>query len=358
MKKEPRLLLEKGVNSLVLSIEHFNRPWDQGRTEAVLIFLDHAFEMLLKSAILQRGGRIREPRERQTLGFEACVRKALSEGPIKFLSPEQGLAFQITNSLRDAAQHHLLDLSEQQLYLHAQTGVTLFRDILQVVFGRDLVKSLPRRVLPVSTTPPVDIASLFENEVAQVRILLKPGSRRRVEAYAKLRGLAILEGATRGEKVQPSAGDIRKLGARINVGQTWSRIFPGVAAIEFTSEGYGPSLDLRITKKKGIPIHIVPEGTPGVAIVALKRVNEIGFYNLGLSQLAEKLKLTQPKTLALIRHLDLQSDVECFQTFSFGKATHKRYSQKALDRLKGALPNVSIEDIWAKHSKKGALSKV
>lgn len=51
MKKETRLLKNKSLNSLTLSIEHFNRPWDQGRTDAVLMFMDHSFEMFLKAAI-------------------------------------------------------------------------------------------------------------------------------------------------------------------------------------------------------------------------------------------------------------------------------------------------------------------
>ena len=49
MKKEARLLKQKSLNSLILSIEHLNRPWDQGRTDAVLMFMDHSFEMLLKA---------------------------------------------------------------------------------------------------------------------------------------------------------------------------------------------------------------------------------------------------------------------------------------------------------------------
>ncbi|MGQ9689600.1 MAG: hypothetical protein ACUVXF_12590 [Desulfobaccales bacterium] len=44
MKKEAKILLEKAINSLILSVEHFNRPWDRGRVEAVLILLDHAFQ--------------------------------------------------------------------------------------------------------------------------------------------------------------------------------------------------------------------------------------------------------------------------------------------------------------------------
>ena len=56
MKKEVKLLRQKAIQSVILSIEIFNRPSDGGRIDGVLIFLDHAFEMLLKSIILQRGG--------------------------------------------------------------------------------------------------------------------------------------------------------------------------------------------------------------------------------------------------------------------------------------------------------------
>lgn len=55
MRKEARLLLQRALDSLLLAIEHFNRPSDRGRTEAVLIHLDHSFEMLLKAAILTLG---------------------------------------------------------------------------------------------------------------------------------------------------------------------------------------------------------------------------------------------------------------------------------------------------------------
>ena len=44
MKKESKQLMDKSINSLILSIEHFNRPSDIGRVESTLIFIDHAFE--------------------------------------------------------------------------------------------------------------------------------------------------------------------------------------------------------------------------------------------------------------------------------------------------------------------------
>lgn len=143
MKREARLLLGKACDSLVLSIELFNRPQNRCRVSGVLIQLDHSFEMLLKAALLHKGGRIREKRAKETIGFDACVRRGLSGGTAKFLTEEQALTLQTINGLRDAAHHHLLDISEGQLYVHMQSGVTLFRDLLKQVFGQELRTYLP-----------------------------------------------------------------------------------------------------------------------------------------------------------------------------------------------------------------------
>ena len=123
MKRESKYLLKKAVDSLVLSVEHYNRPSDRGRVHAVLILIDHAFEMLLKAGIIHRGGKIWKPKENQTIGFNECLGKASSEKGIQFLTGEQVLQLQVLNGLRDAAQHHLLDLSEQHFYMHVQGWV-------------------------------------------------------------------------------------------------------------------------------------------------------------------------------------------------------------------------------------------
>jgi hypothetical protein len=357
MKKEARLILGKAFDSLVLSVEHFNRPWDQGRVAAVLIFLDHAFEMLLKAAILHRGGRIREPKAKQTIGFDKCVRTALSDGSVKFLIPEQALLLQTINSLRDAAYHHLVVVSEQHLYLQAQAGLTLFKDLLQVVFGRELYLELPDRVLPLSTTPPMDLDALFAHEVEEIKRLLQPGTRRRLEAAAKMRALAIVEGAIQGEMIQPGQGQLRRIGKAIQQGQSWSQIFPGVASINITAEGHGPGIDLRISKKEGIPIQVVPEGTPGAAPVAIKRVNELAFYSLGHKDLKEKTGLTQNQTSAVIWYLGIQGDEECFKEIHIGKAKFKRYSKKALDSIKQSLKGLNLDEVWRSYKSRDKINK-
>lgn len=135
MKREAKLLLGKACDSLVLAIELFNRPHERGRISGTLIQLDHGFEMLMKAAIVQRGGRIRDKGAKETIGFDTCVRRSLTDGTIKYLTEAQALVLQTINGLRDAAQHHLLGISEGQLYINVQSGVTLFRDLLKNVFN-------------------------------------------------------------------------------------------------------------------------------------------------------------------------------------------------------------------------------
>lgn len=348
MRKAAKLLLYKAVNSLTLSVEMFNRPWNKGRVEGVLIFLDHSFEMLLKAGIAHRGGKIREARAKNTIGFDACVRKGLSDGNIKFLSEEQALTLQAVNSLRDAAQHHLLDISEQHLYMQAQAGLTLFRDLYASVFGLNLKDAVPERVLPVCSSPPCDLISLFDNEIAAIREMLKPNMRKQIEALSKLRSLAIVNQALLGETVQPGQSDLKRLAGQIAKGMKWEDVFPGVAAVNLTTKGIGPTLELRITKKEGTPIHLVPEGTPNASVVAVKRVDELGFYNLGRDQVAQNVGLSKPRTTAVIRFLKIQDDPECFKKVTIGKAVFSRYSQKAIQRIKEALPTLSLDDVWNK----------
>ena len=351
MKREAKLLLEKAIDSLVLAIEFFNRPYDRGRVSSTLILLDHSFEMFMKAAILHRGGRIRQKHEKETIGFDACVRRSLTDGTIKYLTEEQALVLQTINGLRDAAQHHLLDISEGQLYVHVQSGVTLFRDLLKSVFGQDLACRLPKRVLPVSTSPPTDLATLFDAEVEEIKRLLQPGRRRRIEAMARLRPLAILDATILGEKGQPSEGDLRRIGKELTQGKPWAVVFQGVAAVEITADGTGPSLSLRLSKKEGIPIHLVPEGTPGASVVAVRRVNELGFYNMGAKELAEKVGLTVPKLIAVVDHSRLRDNPEYYKEFRIGSQLHKRYSQKAIEAIKKVLETESVDEIWAKRKK-------
>ena len=349
MKKEVQVLRRKSLESLIFAVEHFNRPSDDGRAEAVLILMDRAFELLLKACIVHKGGRIREPRAKETIGFDKCVRKCLSDAVLKCMDEEQALTLQIINSLRDAAQHYILEISEQQLYMFTQAGMTLYKELHERVLGLDLSDELPSRVLPVTTSPPKSLSQLIDTEFSEIKALIKPGSRKRLLAKAKLRSLAIIEASVTGVRSQPGESDLKRLMQAISTGTKWQSLFPGVATLDLDTDGTGLTVSIRLSKSKGEPVHLVPEGTPGATVVAVKRVDELSFYSLGLMQLAPKLKLSMPKALALVRHIKIQEAEECYKEFRVGKVMFKRYSALALNRLKEALPEVDMNQVWEEY---------
>lgn len=347
MKKRAKVFFDKSLDSLILSIDHFNRAWNCGRSDAVLILLDRGFELLLKAIILHKGGKIRDPYEKQTIGHEKCVRKCLTDDKVKCLTEEQGLTIQIINSLRDAAQHDIVELSEQELYMYSQAGVTLYKDLIKLVFEEQLNDYLPERVLPVSTEPPRDLHAMVEADFEEIKSLLKPKSRHQLEAKAKLRALAIVESSLEGVRSQPSEFELRKMVKNVRSGKKWQEIFPGVASLQLSTTGTGIQVDIRITKKTGEAVHLVPEGTPGATVLAVKRVNELDYYSLGTAALAKKAGLTQPKLLAPIWNLKLQESNDYFKSLKIGKSVFKRYSEKALDAIKESLANsVDMDQVW------------
>ncbi len=348
MKKESKMLLDKALDSLMLSINSFNSPFDRGRVSSVLILLDHSFEMIMKAAILHKGGKIREKGKKETIGFDNCVRKGLSDSVLKFVTNEQAMVLQTINGLRDAAQHHLLEISESQLYIHVQSGLTLFSDLLLRVFGINISSVLPNRTLPVSTEMPLDLEMMFDYEIAKIKEMMKPGKRKQTEAEARLRPLAILDSVIKGEKGQPTKRQLNDIKNEITSGKTWQKIFVGAASIRISTEGSGPSISLRISSKEGEPIQLVPEGTPGASVVAVRRVNELGYYTLTLNQVAREVKLTPPKTLAVIRSLGLQENSEYFKEFNMGSQKYKRYSAKVTVAIKEKLKVTTLDEIWRK----------
>lgn len=346
MKREARLLLNHAIDSLLLAIEHFNRPADKGRAETVLMLLDHSFEMLLKSTIVHRGGRIRERRAAQTIVFDHCIRKCLSDAQVKCLTEPQALTLRIINAFRDGAYHYLINISEQVFYLYTQAGVTTFADIFRQVFQKELGDFLPSRVLPISTEPPSDLVVIMDKEFHQIQNLLAIGMRRGAEAKARLRAIAIAENVATGRDSQPGQGQLRRLITEIRAGHNWNTMFPGIATLKIDTEGSGMTFSIRISKSEGPPVRLVREGEEAAAALAIKRVDELGYYNLGLHDLARHLGIGANRLLAIIRHLALQNDLDYFKEFRIGLSRHKRYSQKALQRLKEEMPKLDMTAVW------------
>ncbi len=349
MRREVRQLRQRAIESLVLSIELFNRPRNEGRLEGVLIHADRAFEMLLKAAIRHKGGQIREPGDPHTIGFQACLHKCTTDAQVKCLVEDDSVTLTALNGWRDAAQHYLLDLSEEQLYLACQASVTLFDRVLVDVFNDHLGNHFPDRVLPVSTNPPRDLGLLLDGEFAVISELLRPRSRKLDLAKTRLRAIGILEAATAGVGQPPNDKELDQQIAQLRAGQPWREVFPGVAKLDLVTEGSGLTYSLRISKREGLPVKLVAVAGSGVAVVAVKRVNELDFYCFGFRELAGHVKdlVSEGRLQAVITHLNMRESPEYFREIAIGQSRFGRYSQAALGKLRLELPGLDIDDVWA-----------
>ena len=98
-----------------------------------------------------------------------------------------------------------------------------------------------------------------------------------------------------------------------------------------------------------MPVVLVPQGTPGAPVVAVRRVDELAFYNLGARELASNVGLTMNKVVAVIRVLKLDQDPDCFKEVTMSKSKFKRYSQQAIPKIKEALRKKGIDEIWREY---------
>ncbi|MEW6458643.1 MAG: DUF3644 domain-containing protein [Bacillota bacterium] len=353
MPKAKRVVAElkkRAINSLVLGIELFNRPHDQGRAESVLILLHHAFEMLLKAIIKDKTGKVHAKGEKYSYRFDKCLEVA--QNGIKVITADERATLSILDAHRDTAVHYYQEVSEDLLYLQSQAAVTLFDDLLNRVFKERLADCIPERVLPVSTRPPKDLKILIDSELSQVDELLQAGSRRGIQAAARLRPILALATATRDDAERVTEGELRKAINRRRRGDDWSMILPEVAQLKLDTQGDGIPFYLRIKKDADIAVRVAKEGEPVVGTVIKQEYDWFDKYNLSVSDLAKKVNLTVPKTRAYLFELDVWSDPEMYGEKKIKSQLYKRYTKKALDALREVVNRICVEDIWAKYGKK------
>jgi len=344
-------LLKQSVDSLLLGIEHFNRPSECGRIASVLLMLDHSVEMLLKAAVLSRGGEIRNSKNGFAHSIEHCLNKAANDAQIKFLSNDERRTFQVLNGLRDQAQHYLVDVSEQILYMVAQGTVTLISELLPRLFGRLLTDHLPKRVLPISISPPQDIQVLMDDEFNQLKELLA-NSTDISKSEPRLRSLLAIDRALNLEPTQIADTELQVAVDTIQESNKWEDVFRGISQVKLSANGTGVDIAIHITKTDGMPVRIATDDDDPQAVIAVRKINDTDFYCYSTKALAKKVGLTVPKTGALIKHLGLNDDPNCFKKIAIGRSQFKMYSGNALSRLKDAIPDVDMKEVWRVHCPK------
>ena len=125
----------------------------------------------------------------------------------------------------------------------------------------------------------------------------------------------IMESNLTGEGGQPTESEVSGVVRRLRNGATWQEVFPGVASLNLDSQGHGLDVSIRLTRSSGAPpVRIVREGESGAEDATIVReVDSLDRYSMGPKLLASHLDLTVPKTGALIHHLDLTAQPDCYK---------------------------------------------
>lgn len=341
--REARTLKNKAICSMRAGMCAFNSFDDEGRVTTVLLHLQHSCEMLMKAVLVQNRARVFDKASGRSLGFEKCLRLCISDH--KLTIDEAGVMRAI-DSLRDAAQHWYVFVSEDILYLHTRALITAFDAYLKRALEDDLAQHIPLRVLPVSTTPPGDFEFLVDREFALVAELLQPGRRARDEARARIRSLLAME-AIIVDEVEVSERDIDRIEKAIRAGNEFVDVFPRLATVGTTTEGEGVNLTVHFSKKEGAPVRYIGGDDPAEA-AAVRELDLQKKFHLRASELAKKIGLTVPKANVLRTHLGVDLDPSCRHVFEFGAQKIPCFSDTALKKMKDwlAVKENSIADIW------------
>ncbi len=192
--------------------------------------------------------------------------------------------------------------------------------------------------------PPGDFEFLVDREYRLIRELLEPGRRHRDEARARIRSLLAMESIAV-EEVVISERDIDRIEKAVRAGQDILEVFPRLSTVGTRTDGEGVNLVVHFSKKEGAPVRYLRGDDPADAAAVRELDLQKKFY-LGAAELAQKLGLTQPKAKVLRDHLGIDEDVNCRHVFEFGSAKHPRFSDNAFRRMREALNDLDIEELW------------
>lgn len=343
--RDARTLKAKAIGSLRTAMTAFNGYDDDDRVTLVLMHLQHACEMLLKAVLVQRKGRVFDKETGRSIGFEKCL--GLCQASHQLTTDEAGIMRAI-DAQRDAAQHWFVYVSEDILYLQTRALITAFDGYLQRMLDTSLSDHIPVRVLPISTMPPGDFEFLVDREFTLINELLQPGRRARDEARARIRSLLAMEAIVT-EEVEISERDIDRIERAMRGGAAFNAVFPRLATIGTTTEGDGVNLVVHFTKKQGAPVRYVGGDDPAAA-AAVREIDLRKKFHLQAQPLAQAVGLTPPKAKVLRNHLGIDADPNCSHVFEFGSQKIRCFSDNAVRRLKDALPNVNMEQLWAERN--------
>lgn len=127
LKREARTLKSKAIASLRRGLEVFNGHDDHGRTESVLLHLQHSSEMLTKALLAQKAKEVFDKQKGIAIGLEKALNVATASG---YITPAQAGSIRAIDTMRDAAQHWMIVVPEDALFVTARALITTLDEVL------------------------------------------------------------------------------------------------------------------------------------------------------------------------------------------------------------------------------------
>lgn len=310
--------------------------------------LQHASEMLTKALLVQKGQNVFDKEKGTSIGIEKALNIAQSKG---WVSAAQAGAVRVIDAMRDQAQHWMIVVPEDALYINARALITVLDEVLTEHFEDTLADNLPVRVLPLSTQALPDFLMLVNREYEQIRELLAPGRRARDEARGRITALLAME-AHVSEEVAVSKRDLDRIEDAIKGDIPVEQVFPRLMTLATNVEGEGPTIRVRITKAADAPAIRYISGDDPEGAAAIREVDLQKKYHWSPSALADKLGLSASKVKAVRDFLRIDEDPANVMVFEFGSQKHPRYSDNALRVLRDAITPELVEEAWRARPRK------
>jgi hypothetical protein len=88
-------------------------------------------------------------------------------------------------------------------------------------------------------------------------------------------------------------------------------------------------------------------GDDPAASAAVREIDLRKKFHMQRTELAAKIGLSAPKAKVLRAHLGVDDDASCCHVFEFGAQKIPCFSDNALRRMKEALPDLDMSELWA-----------
>ena len=333
--KESKLstqLKQKSIDGFLNCVERFNSPREQGRVDAVLILLGHACEMLLKAALVYKGADIHSGKH-NTLSLWDCIGECMPNGGTPILPNEYDFPLRTISSLRNNAQHFHVEVGEEMLYYCTSSGISVFRTVMDSVYGEKPDALMPGRVLSFAESPPLNVFNIFTKGAEDVARKLERKDRE--SASARLRGLVAMENAVDGKEIVPDDTQIERLLVKISQqpNSGIDVIFPLVASTKKISKTL--EMPVHEVKKGGRPFTVVPDDAPAAerVIVKEKKVPGDNYYRFIMKEIQSKIGVNQLEARALEYSLGLRGKQKYHRKGRYGE---NFYSEETLDAMSKA----------------------